>query len=287
MAFTDNSDLYGAVNEAGINLVVKHLKRQRPSLFNYGTEFIAKTPKLHCHSIDADPMVLLRNNPLMSIESPLPILGTNNLLSLHYCIQFVNAQIDFHKSNAITLPSELGELPEQHFAITAKVCAGLGCPDDRLTDYIEAFMDSFYEAISLDDIVAGKSTANIAGLKTHRKRPDPITIPVDRLECFCLEVFAVCHIETRKVGNQHIFSPKLDNIEIVNLAPEGLENSIECYAEQVIRLGLLPRIRIALEKLVFDQLQIVNVAIKPADSVATNPAIEDDELKVFIDMEVS
>jgi hypothetical protein len=37
MAFTDNSDLYGAINEEGINLIAQHIMRQRPSLFNYGT----------------------------------------------------------------------------------------------------------------------------------------------------------------------------------------------------------------------------------------------------------
>ena len=40
MAFTDESDVFGSVHEDGINLVVRHLMRQRPSLFNYAT----KTP---------------------------------------------------------------------------------------------------------------------------------------------------------------------------------------------------------------------------------------------------
>ena len=35
MAFTDNCDLYAAVHEDGINLIARHILRQRPSLFNY------------------------------------------------------------------------------------------------------------------------------------------------------------------------------------------------------------------------------------------------------------
>jgi hypothetical protein len=41
--FTDNCDLYGAIHEDGINRVVRHIMRQRPSLFNYGTADAATT----------------------------------------------------------------------------------------------------------------------------------------------------------------------------------------------------------------------------------------------------
>lgn len=286
MAFTDNSDLYGAVNEAGINQVVKHLMQLRPSLFNYGTQYIADHPELLCHPIEVDPVVHLRNNPLLTVESPLPVLGTNNLINLNYCLQLVETKIDFHPNNAIDgLPPEIGSLPEQHFVLTAKACAGIGCPDDKFTDAIEDVMDRLYDAISVEGLL-GQAPLTHARPTTPRL-PNPVTIPTRRLTCFCLQVFALCHIETRRVGDRFIFVPKLDRIEIVDIEPRGMENSIECYVEQVIRVGLLPRIRISLEKVVFDQLQIVDIGLKPAAGVPNNPAIEDDELKVFIDMEVS
>ena len=37
MALTDKCDLFGAVHEKGVNRVTRHMMRQRPSLFNYGT----------------------------------------------------------------------------------------------------------------------------------------------------------------------------------------------------------------------------------------------------------
>ena len=37
MAFTNNSDVYGAIREDGINRGIDHLKHKRPSLLNYGT----------------------------------------------------------------------------------------------------------------------------------------------------------------------------------------------------------------------------------------------------------
>src|SRR5580692_2711599 len=48
MPYTSNCDLYAAVNEAGINLVARHVMRQRPSLFNYATAAIAQDPQLAC-----------------------------------------------------------------------------------------------------------------------------------------------------------------------------------------------------------------------------------------------
>lgn len=290
MAFTDHCDLYGAVHEEGINLVVRHLMRLRPSLFNYGTEFIARNPELLCHRIEADPMVFARNNPLLTIEPALPVLGTNGLINLNYCVQLVDARIDFHRGNVVDLPREFPELPEQHFVLTAKACVGLGCPDERITDVLERAMETVFDIISVEGLLAGEKPE--FGSMTHvpsNTAPtfNPITVPVKKLKCFCLSVFALCHIETRKVGNQFIFAPKLDQIEIVDIRPQEMEDSIECYVSQVIRLGLLPRIRIALEKIVFDQLQIVNITVKPSAGVPHNPAIEDDQLKVFIDMEVA
>jgi hypothetical protein len=41
MAYTDNRDLYAAVNENGINLVAQHAMRQRPSWFNYATQYVS------------------------------------------------------------------------------------------------------------------------------------------------------------------------------------------------------------------------------------------------------
>jgi hypothetical protein len=289
MAFTDQSDLYGAVHEDGINLIVRHLMRLRPSLFNYGTEYVARNTHLLCHPIEADRMVYARNNPLLTVESPLPVLGTNGLINLNYCLQLVDARIDFHRRNIDTLPPEIGDIPPQDFALTAKACFGLGCPDGRFGELLENAMESIYDIISLNGLVNGDK--NSPGNFTYaanipERKFEPITVPVKSLKCFCLEVYALCHIETRKVGKQHILTTKLDNIEIVNITPDELENSIECYVGQVIRLGLLPRIRIALEKIVFDQLKIVSISVAPAP-VANNPAIEDDQLKAFINMEVA
>ena len=80
MAFTDRSDIFVAVHENGINQVVRHVMRQRPSLFNYGTELVERNRRLLCSPIDAAPAVLAKGNPLISVQNALPIFGTRSPL---------------------------------------------------------------------------------------------------------------------------------------------------------------------------------------------------------------
>src|SRR5438093_2842020 len=164
MAFTDNSDLYGAVTEEGMNLVIGHIMRQRPSLFNYSTSFVASTPGLLCTPVDVGPAVTQRNNPIITVEEPLPVLGTSPEVGFNYCFQITKAQIDLHPGD-IALPAELTPpLAEQHFAVHAQMCAGLGCP--------------------------AKDKLDIP--------PDPhgrgVVLPTNQLECFCLDFFVVGHV---------------------------------------------------------------------------------------------
>lgn len=288
MAFTDLSDLYGAINEEGINLIVRHLMRLRPSLFNYGTAFIAQNPELLCHKIEADSMVYVRNNPLITVEPALPVLGTNGLVGMNYCVQLLDMKIDFHPGNSITLPPELGILKKQQFALSAKACAGLGCPDEETLRTLEKVFDRINTPIFVDEYVNSNTLSHVPSQVTHDKRINPVVIPTRKLSCFCLEVFAVGHIEINQVGNRFIFKPKLDGLELVDLRPQGMEDAIECYVASVIRLGLLPRLQVALEKIVFDQMsEILTVTLKPTPGLPNNPAIEGDELKAFINMEIS
>ena len=57
MAFADHCDLYASVDEAGLNLIARYIMRQRPSLFNYATAFIALQPSLACRKNDTSPEI--------------------------------------------------------------------------------------------------------------------------------------------------------------------------------------------------------------------------------------
>ena len=130
MAFTDRSDIFVAVHENGINQVVRHVMRQRPSLFNYGTELVERNRKLLCSPIDAAPAVLAKGNPLISVQNALPIFGTDPLLGMNFVLQITKMEIDFAPGNVFALPPELNPLAKQRFALHGQVCGGLGCPTE-------------------------------------------------------------------------------------------------------------------------------------------------------------
>src|SRR5690606_29457166 len=134
MAFTDRSDLFGSVHEDGLNLVFRHLMRQRPSLFNYATPEFALDPRLLCSPIEADPRVLDAGNPLFTEVEPLPVFGAPFDLGVNFCLQVTEAAIDFHRGQVIALPEELGTLGEQRFAVMATARGGIDCPSQESID---------------------------------------------------------------------------------------------------------------------------------------------------------
>ncbi len=230
MALTDDCDLFGSIHEDGVNLVARHVMRQRPSLFNYGTAQIAANKQLWCRQVEVVPDVLNFNDPIMTVVPPLPLADTG--YGVNYSFQITKAEIDFHPGNVVTLPSQLSPpLNAQHFAAHAEVCGGIGCPPKEIVDRLPP---------------ARPRPGN------HDRPQEPVTpLPTRKLDCFCLEVFIVGHVEV---------------------------------------VAILPQLRVALSKLVFDLLGLGTVTLAPtvtSAAVPNNPAIENDELKVFVDMTVS
>ena len=307
MAFTDHSDLFGSVHEDGINLVVRHLMRQRPSLFNYATPVFHDRPELFCNKIEAAPAVMAANNPLFTEQAPLPILGAPVPLGVNFCLQLTDAELDFHPGNVIRLPPELGDLREQHFALRLRACAGIDCPSDGL---LEELLPAL-ERLLLAQKVPDGDKANTRGDFTATYNPDvpnPVrpprdvfTLPTRELRCFCLELYGVGHFEWGDVaGSQDKWlKTKLDSLEIVDLEPLAMENALECYLATVLKLGILPRLNVPLEKLVLDVTKLLKkqglqlgkqVTLEPSavpGDVPNNPAVEDDLLKAFLKLSVT
>jgi hypothetical protein len=274
LPFTDNCDLYGAVHETGINNLIHNIMRQRPSLFNYGTALIASKPQLLCEKVVVDPDVKKYANPILTIENPLPVLGTNEQIALNFCFQITRVEIDFHPGNIVTLPPELNPpLKAQRFAFRTRVCGGLGCAKEFA-----------------DEIPPPPPPPPPAGDVMKYPPPPPPTVPSPKnLLCFCIDLIVVGHVEiTGAVGDQKLVG-KIDGLEIVDIKPEGLESNLECYLNLLLQLVVLPRTSIALEKMAFDILNIATISLSPSQTSPTrpyNPAIEDHQIKVFIDVEV-
>jgi hypothetical protein len=312
MAFTDNCDFFGSVHEDGINVVVRHLMQQRPSLFNYATPAFHQQPELFCHQIVAADRVRKAGNPLFTEQAPLPIFGTPVPMGLNFCVQLTNAEIDFHPPNVISLPPELAPLQDQRFALRAKACAGIDCPSRELIDQLvpsverilaaqnkaaERLGDREKDPATHDDPAVVHSP-NEGVVVVERPRPTYV-LPTRRLRCVCFELFVVGHFEWGAVAgsDQPWLKAKLDGLEIVDVQPDQLESSIECFLSTTLRLGILPQLSVPLEKLILDitaqtkKLGLVlgkPVSIGPTvpPKVAHNPAVEDNQLKVFADLVV-
>ncbi|MBU1002630.1 MAG: hypothetical protein KKE73_08905 [Proteobacteria bacterium] len=272
MAQTDHCDLYGEVHEEAINRLIRHLMRQRPSMFNFATPMFHSNPELLCVRPDIHPEVARRGLSICSLEQPLPISGTGNTLGLNYCLQITELRLDAHPNNVIPLPPQLANLmPEQRLALSAKACAGLVCPLEKYTEHFGG-----YDTLPGSDNEQGSGT--------------PSPLPGELIHCFCLELMAVLHAEYKGRDGQHRVSLVLDGLELVDVRPEELENSLECWAATVFHLAILPRLRFTVSNLVLNLDQFATLTISPTQisrQVPFNPAVEDDKLKVFINAEVS
>ncbi len=252
---------------------------QRPLLFNYATADVANNQKLLCSAIKPHPIVVLRKNPLVTIVNPLPIPGTN--YGVNFAAQIVEAKIDFHPGNQFQLPAELNPpLAVQKLGIKVRVCAGIGCPPrDVIDKYIPPPPQPDVERPPRDEQVP------------------LIPLPVRQLNCFCLDALVTGGMRIVNYYGKPYLEPFLEGFEIVDIKPEGLEESIECYVILLLKLSVLPGLRILLKDMIFNLTQgspdlfptPTNIVISPmpiSPALSNNPAIEEDQLKAFIKVEV-
>jgi hypothetical protein len=270
MAFTDNCDLFAAVHEEGVNRVIRHIMLQRPSMFNYATADVAGNRELWCKEVEFTNDVTKYGNPIFTVLPPLPVIGVDSPpVGLSFCVQLIEFEIDFHPGNVFGLPPELDPLAEQHFALHFRVCGALGCPDDKVLEQIPI-------------LPPGTD-------RDHQEKVPPVQVP-GKLECFCLEVFVVGHVERAFILGQESLLGKVDGVEIVDIKPNELENSIECYIRTAVTLTLRQKLAIPLATFFVSfplfGMGTVTLAPTPNPPVPNNPAIEEDQLKAFITMTV-
>jgi hypothetical protein len=281
MAFTDNCDVFVSFHEDGFNRLIFHAMRQRPSLFNYATASIAANPERLCEVIDVHPVVPKRGNPFVTVEDLLPIPGSN--YGLEFAVQIRELVVDFHPGTEFALPPELSPpLGAQRLALKLRFCAGLGCPPDEIVDRLIPIPPNPNRGPN-DPTGAG-------GTAPRPPRQDIQPLPFRRLLCFCIEVYVTGGVTIKQYWGKPYLEPFLSGVEIVDLAPKGLEDSLECYIKLLLKLVVLPKLRILLERAPLDIMQLASVTISPTPApagVPNNPAIEADQLKAFIDVEVS
>lgn len=292
MAFTDQCDLFASFHEDGFNRIIEHVRMQRPSLFNYGTAEVAKNRELVCTVIKAHPIVNERNNPLFTIVDPLPVPSTN--VALNFVVQLSDLKIDFHPGKLFALPPELNPpLAPQRLAIQLTVCGGIGCPSDEQ-------VEQFIPPPKVSDVKNPKNSQSHGEErpKLDQAKADPVVLPARKLHCFCLSAFVTGGVRIKSYNGKPYLEPFLEGFEIVDIKPEGLENSLECLIKLMMKLAVLPGLRVLLERMplnltkgatdFFPAPTNVTLSAQPTSAaLPNNPAIEADQLKVFIKAEVS
>ena len=272
MALTDHCDIFASFHEDGFNRIAGHIRRQRPSLFNYATAGLAKDVQRLCERIDAHPIVAIRANPLVTVVDLLPVPGTN--YGLDFCVQLADFKVDFHPGNQFGLPPELGTLKPQRLAIYVRACAGIACPVDDLVDRLIPPPQTSPERPKDD------------------RQPTPLTpLPFREIRCFCLDAYVTAGIRIRWYGGKPYLEPFLDGIEIVDIEPKGLEDAMECYLKTILKLAVLPGLRVLLETspldIIKDKVTLSLLPMPTGAQLPNNPAIETDLLKAFVKVEVN
>jgi hypothetical protein len=227
MALTDNCDLFAAVHEDGVNRVIRHIRRQRPSWFNYGSADVAANREVWCAQIDVTKDVIKFANPFFTVMPPFPVIGSGNPVFLTgFCAQLTRAGIDFFPGTTINLPPDLNPpLKPQQFSLELRVCGGLVCASER----------------ELEQIPAG-TTTDVFGI-AHQESP-PITLRGKPI-CFCLDVFVVGHFE---LTPSRLLLGRVDGLEIVDIKPEELESNLECYLRTAVSVVLRQKLVIAMAR---------------------------------------
>jgi len=276
MPFTANCDLYAAVHEDGLNLIARHIMLQRPSLFDYATAEIADDPELACSKVPRTPDVD-KYNPtrIFHIQDPLPVLGVDAPpVGLNYAVQLIDAKIDFFPENVVPLPAELNPpLPNQHFSAMVRICAGIDCPGLD-------FISQIPPGSPLDP--------------AENQNPPEVVPRPRRLQCFCLDAFLIGHVQLVTSGSQTLLTGIVDTVDIVELQPEGLKENLDCYLLTTLSVLLREKLTIPLDTLFIDlskdlENSLVNVTfvLPPNPPIPNNPAIEDDQIKAFLDLKVT
>jgi hypothetical protein len=295
MVLTTNSDVYSALNEDGINLVVEHVRMKRPSLFNYGTEFVVELQdEILCNPIETVPEVRERGNPRLTEVDPLPVIGTDGLLALDYCFQLTNFAIDFQPQSDIEFPDGSGlKIGDQQLGVFVRICAGLGCPREDEEERLRRL---------------------VRQLRNNQERYEdklPIVPHPRQLLCFCLDAYLIGGV---RMGPPGVHTPTfvidqspeflIDEIAIADPTgdelrmPDGLTDSIECYLKLVVEYGVLPKVADAVEKIVPKLIEAtedifdltgatITISTPTSGAIPNNPAIEEDQFKLYMDVAIS
>jgi len=260
------ADVFGSITDEALNRICGFTQVRAPFLFNYVAPSIVDGVEiwLTCYDVPDSP---LGNVPKYTRLSTFPVPGIP--VALPYCVQIFDANIDFHPSDQITLPDELSPpLKDQAFGLRVQCQFGVACiPDD-----------------------VAKLVADSRFNNPNQDERQPLVVPAKSLLCFVLTGFATGRLVVGAApgtpGPVEQIRVEVDGVEIVDITPRGLENAVECYLIAVLKGYVLPTLVLGLQSLVIKSLGFA-ATIQLTAGLPHNPAIEENELRVWLDVKVT
>ncbi len=249
MTYTSNSDFYFAINENGINRVVDRAMRYVPSFFNYGSNYISTHPWMACNPIDADPSVTACGDPLITtINLPLPpnIPLSLNPLPLTIYLPLPDFIVQLSEMQIDFYPGDVISLPGTLPAL----------PSQQLAIHAKTFM----------------------GLSCPYRE--------EGLDCFSLDLFA--ELALKDPNTQQFLKMSITALDVVGIEPDGMRNILDCYMRYLANQALsfvsdLANHMVSTPQSIPNLNGTVSVQVSPA-AVTNNPAVEDDQLKLFMNL---
>lgn len=280
MALTTNCDIYASFSEATVNTIFGNISRQRPSLFNYGTESFVTNPDLMCHRIET-ANGLPANQPLVALQAPIPVPGTGGAYAIEYCAQLTKLELDLHPANVIQLPGEIAPLADQSMALRVQMCAGIACPSREVMTRLS--YRERYQPIAPAAALRDTDKLNNAPPKRESFVVSPTRDPI---HCFCLDLFLTARLRRDNGSHAPTIGIELTGLEISDIKPDGLEQSLECLITATLTLGLLPRLHLSVQDVILSLGTYGNliIGLTPISAaVPFNPSIANDHMSVFVD----
>lgn len=262
MPLTSNCDAIGIFSEEAFNKIIRQVMYQMPSTFNYATKKLI-TQNNFCSSIYADPVLIQMGKTVVTKIDKIPVFGSDS--GLDFCMQVKDFKLDFHPNNTVVLPPELGDLSVQQFAMSMKINAGVLCGNSR------------FSAIKPKEVTLMKKKLSEVFLMDRGIVFNSFFR--DKLSCFSMEAYAVLTI----VNDSNFLSLKLIGLEIKDIEPVVLENIIEYYIKKVLQESVLPKMNIAISKLIFGLDSYASISPMPkSTAIPFNPSITNNKLTVYL-----
>ena len=250
MPYTTNCDFYLAIHENGINSITKRAMKYLPSFFNY-TDEVTLASNWIGQSFNPNVACIAINPDPSVLQNGYPVVSTIKLPT--------NLQLPLN----LHLPAPLNFVAQ---------LSGLGIdfnPSNAVT-----------LPTSVPSPLSSQTMALSAQFAVGLSCPS-----TGEMECFSLN--PVVEMMLKKQGSAQFLNTNITAMDIVGLEPDGLRKILDCYipffANQVLGTISTQLSNTIAGSWSLPAQGLTNLRLSPAN-VANNPAIQNDQLELFMNL---